>query len=328
MTLASPELPVPSDSRSALRGHTFTAMGTAVTVTVADTPETRRAVQQVTELFARVDRSCTRFDPSSDLMRANRQPSKRHQVSIECAEIIAAAHRAYRATNGIFDPRVLDALVSAGYDRTFADIVSQSSAGGASLPLRAASDTWEPEIDLTSQQVRLGDAPIDLGGIGKGWTVDAASRLLADVTPDFLVNAGGDLAVRGNGAAGDGWTVAVEDPSDPTLSLAILGLRDAACATSSTGRRTWLTPFGRMHHIIDPRTRLPARSGIASVTVIADTATHAETWSKTLLIEGAGNIADRCSTERLAAYWVLDDGTTSFSKVLGEHVMWERTPHG
>ena len=70
----------------------------------------------------------------------------------------------------------------------------------------------------------LGPTPIDLGGIGKGWAVDAAAAVLGGAVTDFLVNAGGDLAVAGDGPGGDGWTVAVEDPRDPTLTLAVLRL--------------------------------------------------------------------------------------------------------
>jgi thiamine biosynthesis lipoprotein len=179
-------------------------------------------------------------------------------------------------------------------------------------------------VDTRRHSLSVGSDPIDLGGIGKGWTVDAAARLLRDDVSAFLINAGGDLAVAGDGPTGDGWTVAVEDPRDPTLTLAVLRLRDLHCATSSTGRRRWMNDGRERHHLIDPRTGEPAAGGIASVTVVSESTVRAETWSKALLIAGSRHIADLCSHRQLAAYWVTDEGRTAHSAQLTPHLTWER----
>jgi thiamine biosynthesis lipoprotein len=256
-------------------------------------------------------------------MRVNGAPDRAHTVSRECAQIVQAAYDAYLETAGLFDPRILEALVGAGYDRTF-DEMPHDVRGRAVAPSTVTRDQWRPDIDPSTGTVTVGPAPIDLGGIGKGWTVDAAARLLADHAPEFLVNAGGDLAVRGGGPAGDGWTVAVEDPSDLTLTIAVLRLDEGSCATSSTGRRKWRSGSQMRHHLIDPRTGQPARRGLQSVTVIAPTTTKAETWSKSLLIAGADAIEPLAELRHLAAYWVLDDNRTFASSAMRPYVVWER----
>ncbi|MGB2839376.1 MAG: FAD:protein FMN transferase [Actinomycetes bacterium] len=315
-----------TDQRAWTR-HTFAAMGTAVTVQLPAGVDVSTLSGQVESLFTRVERSCTRFRQDSDLMRANEDPAAVHQVAPECASIVAAAFDAYAMTGGLFDPRILRDLVSAGYDRSFHDVPAESRASAGRDSSSHAVSTWRPRVDTGRTTIELGPDPIDLGGIGKGWCVDAAAAILATEVPSFLVNAGGDLAVSGDGPDGDGWTAAVEDPSDPTRTLAVLQMWAGSCATSSTGRRRWVRDGEPRHHLIDPRTGRPAAGGLQSVTVIADSTVTAEVWSKSLLITGENAIADVCRTTDIAAYWVTTDGRTAHSPALTRHLMWERDNH-
>ena len=258
-------------------------------------------------------------------MRANADPGNSHEVAPECAAIVGAAHEAYRTTGGLFDPRILDSLLAVGYDRTFAEVATAAAVPSPPRQDAPLHGEWQPTVNMNQTAVTLGPTPIDLGGIGKGWTVDAAAAKLASEVSAFLVNAGGDLAVAGDGPDGDGWTVAVEEPRDSTCTLAVLRLRDGSCATSSTGRRRWIQGDEERHHLIDPRTGGPAAGGLQSVTVIADSTVKAETWSKALLIAGRDQVEHLCQEHQLAAYWVTDAGATVHSAALAPHLVWERT---
>jgi thiamine biosynthesis lipoprotein len=304
--------------------HAFAAMGTVVTVQLPDTADVAGPAGQVESLFTRVERLCTRFSDDSDLMKANADPSAVHDVAPECASIVAAARDAYVLTEGLFDPRILRDLVSVGYDRTFDDVPAESHAAAMSSPPAPAVTAWTPQVDTSRATIQLGPDPIDLGGIGKGWCVDAAAALLAGEVSSFLVNAGGDLAIGGDGPDGDGWTAAVEDPSDPTHTLAVLQIWAGSCATSSTGRRRWVQDGRQRHHLIDPRTGYPSEGKLRSVTVIADSTVTAEVWSKSLLIAGNDVIDSICRDKNLAAYWVDAEGSTGHSTALTRHLLWEQ----
>ena len=182
--------------------HTFAAMGTEVTVQLPAGVGAAALIGEVESLFARVERSCTRFRQDSDLMRANADPAAVHQVAPECASIVAAAYDAYAMTGGLFDPRILRDLVSIGYDRSFDDLTAESHATATNHSTPPDATTWTPRVDTRRATVKLGPDPIDLGGIGKGWCVDASAALLAVEVPSFLVNAGGDLAIWGDGPDG------------------------------------------------------------------------------------------------------------------------------
>jgi thiamine biosynthesis lipoprotein len=112
-----------------------------------------------------------------------------------------------------------------------------------------------------------------------------ADRLCALLGPSSLVNLGGDLRARGE------WPVAIAGTT--------LLLRDQAAATSSVRKRRW----GELHHLIDPRTGLPAATGLEEVSVVTETAFEAEVVAKTALLLGPRSAPAYCATHALA-WWL------------------------
>jgi thiamine biosynthesis lipoprotein len=127
---------------------------------------------------------------------------------------------------------------------------------------------------------------IDLGGMGKGYAVDAAIALLGRGA-NAIVNASGDLYAAGPGPAGEGWLVGVEDPFAPSHDIAVLRVRDAGVATSGTGRKNWRAHGHRYHHLIDPPTGHPSESEVLAITVVAPTATAADVLATSAYLAGA-----------------------------------------
>jgi thiamine biosynthesis lipoprotein len=154
-----------------------------------------------------------------------------------------------------------------------------------------------------------------MGGIGKGlalrWARDRALRRLPP-SAGLLLDAGGDLVGGGEPPAG-GWQVGVEDPAapDPAAAepLVVVTVGQGAIATSSVRVRNWVGPDGSaVHHLVDPRTGDPARTGLIAVTVAATDPAWAEVWSKALFLAGRDGIADEARSRGLAAWWVDDQG--------------------
>src|SRR5205823_3320183 len=130
----------------------------------------------------------------SALMRANADSDRWHPVPRVLWDALAAASDAYHETQGRFDPRVLLALTSMGYDRTlpFGSASVTTSGMGSGPPPPPAELPWLPGLSEDRSQVRIGPVPIDLGGIGKGLTVRWAASLLEGTGTAVLVEAGGD----------------------------------------------------------------------------------------------------------------------------------------
>jgi thiamine biosynthesis lipoprotein len=109
---------------------------------------------------------------------------------------------------------------------------------------------------------------LDPSGVVKGWAVQRAFAAFDGLDgTDVCLSAGGDLVCTARADDSPGWRIGIEDPIDPSRTVAVVPIRDGAIATS-----------GRTHrgaHILDPRTGRPA-TGWASVTVISDELTWAD----------------------------------------------------
>lgn len=309
--------------------HRFQAMASEVTVRVIDPiRDPSDAVMAVEGIFRDIEQSCSRFDDSSDLMRANAHPGEWTQVAPSCFAAIELAYAAYQRTQGAFDPRVLRTLTAMGYDRSLNFAAGDVSTAAGDLPESWAVTTWRPEFDHAASRVRLGGTPIDLGGIGKGYAVRRGIEALAGLGRAALVEAGGDLATYGDGPAREAgetraWRAAVEDPRDSEQPIAVLDVSDAAVATSSIKLRNWRAGGRDVHHLIDPRTGQSAASGLRSVTVVDDDPAWAEVWTKAAFLQGAADIAGFVEGAGLAALWVDDAGTLRSSTSLRDRILWE-----
>ena len=129
----------------------------------------------------------------------------------------------------------------------------------------------------TATILRTPGAALDLGGIAKGYGVDRAAAVLREHgIHRGLVNVGGDLMAMGDAPGGDPWRIGVRDPAHPTRIITTLEVVDRAVATSGDYLR-YLEYDGRRYaHILDARTREPARGGLHSVTVSAERVAEAD----------------------------------------------------
>jgi thiamine biosynthesis lipoprotein len=126
---------------------------------------------------------------------------------------------------------------------------------------------------------------LDLGATAKAFAADRCARLVAEQTgAGILVSLGGDIATAGPGPSA-GWQIRVSDGEDQPETA--IGLPSgSAVATSSTIRRTWTHQGRGAHHILDPRTGLPAEPVWRTVTVAAPTCVTANTLSTAAVVRG------------------------------------------
>lgn len=263
--------------------------GTVEVQAVGAGPE---AVERVRALFAEYEGVLSRFVAESELCALNASAGAAFAASPILFDAVDESLGWACITNGTFDPTVLDDLERAGYDRTFEAI----RAGGAATRVVTKHRSVRParerpwrriELDVARNAITLpAGVRIDLGGIGKGFTVDRAMALLG-AGANAMVNASGDLYASGDGPDGHGWYVGVEDPFDIGRDLCVLNVSERGVATSGTTRRHWTMSDARYHHLIDARGGRPSASELATVTAVALTATHADVLAKTAFLLGA-----------------------------------------
>jgi thiamine biosynthesis lipoprotein len=148
-------------------------------------------------------------------------------------------------------------------------------------------------VDRQASTVRIpSGVELDLGATAKALCADRAAAAAAEVTgTGVLISLGGDIAVAGPAPDG-GWRVRVTDdqagPADApgqTVLIASGGL-----ATSGTAVRHWDRGGGRLHHLVDPATGLPADTCWRTVSVAAGSCVDANIASTAAVILGSAAI--------------------------------------
>jgi FAD:protein FMN transferase len=267
------------------------AMGTQVRVIAftnarADDKVVREAIQKAVERIRQLEDVMTTWR-ASELQNVNEHAGDWVTVGPDSLDVLKKSVWAGKMSKGTFDI-------------TFASMNGLWKFGDAAeekpkLPSKAALekakkliDYRKIEIDESQKRVKIGTGQhIDVGGIAKGYAVDAAARVLraAGVT-DFLVQAGGDLLGSGRKPDGSPWVSGIRDPRGPEDSFfATIELTDHAFSTAGDYARAFIVDGKRYHHIIDPRTGYPA-TACRSVTIWAGDAFTADAVDDAVFILG------------------------------------------
>lgn len=300
------------------RSH-FRAMGTTISFLVpAD--DLQRGDEIVRALFADWEQTLSRFLPESGLSQLNRLAGNPVIVDELLFTVLSRALAAARATGGLYDPTLLNQLMQSGYDRTFDDLPAELPASGYQP---SPGGKWR-DIEI-NQALRLVTLPpgvgVDFGGIAKGMAVDAAlKQLRLEGIQTALVNAGGDLVVQGVPALEQQWPIEVQGK---TCSW-VIPLKRGALATSGVARRHWRQGTQVRHHLLDPRTGLPAESGLWSVSVAAALCEQAEVAAKVAFLLGEEQGSEFLCRYDLAGLFVREDGNwTAVGSWPGEAMLQE-----
>ncbi len=285
--------PLPSASASVAPRRvvtgSYTAMGTAVDLKVwTDRPEAtaRAAMNDAHAEIKRLEKMMTTWDESSEVARVNAAAGGEPVVvSDELLDVLEGARVIHDASEGVFDISFYGLKGLWRFDQDAVEEIPSDAAIAARLPLVNGKLVGIDRAKKTVHLPKKGMA-INLGGIAKGYAVDKAAAVLAkNGFTDVVVQAGGDLLVRGRKGQ-DPWRVGIRDPRGPAGDwFAVAAITDAAFSTAGDYERYWMKDGKRYHHILDPRTGKPA-DACRSVTVFAKDALTADEYDDAIFILG------------------------------------------
>lgn len=179
------------------------------------------------------------------------------------------------------------------------------------------------------EQVRLSEGTLtlpagmqlDLGAVGKGVACDRVSAYLhsrPQVT-GAVVAVGGSVVTYGKKPDNSPWKVAVMHPREEGNYLGVLTLTgEHYISTSGDYERYVMVDGVRYHHILDPSTGYPARSGLCSVTIVCDSGLQADALSTACFVLGAERglaLAEKYGAEAL---FVDEDGVLYMTEGMKE----------
>jgi thiamine biosynthesis lipoprotein len=280
------------------RGHAFTsvAMDTGITIQVVThkrREDVEADVQHALAWFDLVERSCSRFDPASEVLQLLQRIDEPVTVSTLLFEAVAFALDLAELSGGAFDPTIGAHMEHLGFltnYRTGEIVANHVSSDGVSFR--------NVELDRRQRSITL-RRPIvlDLNAVAKGLAIDLAAQELREYA-DVCVEAGGDLYVRGRNTADQPWRVGIQHPRAEGL-LDTLSVRDSAVCTSGD--------YERRGHLVDARSHT-APTDLASVTVVAPTAMAADGLSTAAMLLGCDRGRQLLQQQGVGGLLVAPDG--------------------
>ena len=249
------------------------------------------------------------FDPGSEISLINRHAGEKAvTVSDDTFRIIELAQQYHRDTFGTYDITaglLYEIWKKALSEQKLPDL--DNIRGIAQKHADTVKDSRTIELDAGRSAVRLRKgAALDLGGIAKGYAANAVRNMFIDAGINHaMINLGGSVTVIGNGH-----NVGIRNPFSPdTGIIGHIQLSDRSMVTSGTYEQYFIQNGNCFHHVIDPRTGLPADSGLVSATLIGNDPTALDAYATAVLILGAEQGLPFLLNKEMDAVMITNEGS-------------------
>ncbi len=315
-------------AQDAYRQQLF-AFGTLIEITLYGVEEKRaqQAVQAVDAMYQRQHRDWHAWQRGL-LMDLNQAMAAGKSIRTDPSiiQLIQLGQGFERSSGGLFNPAIGNLLMLWGFQQDDAAQGPPPSGENIQRWLDSAPSSLQLHVD---GQLVCSDNPavrLDFGGFAKGYSVGKAVEMLQQRGIDnLIVNAGGDLCVRGK--RGDRpWRIGIRQPGSNGI-LASIEMEGPGCIFTSGDYERFFEYNGRRyHHILDPRSGYPADK-TTSVTVVARDPTLADAAATALFVAGPDHWQEIASHMDIQDVLLLDERNVAWlTPALAERVHFEQQP--
>ena len=274
------------------------SMGTVFEITayVSDKYKADKAFNDVFKEINRLDYLMSNYKEESELSKVNKYAaSEPTDCDNELAYVIEQSLRYSDITDGAFDITVGPLMKKWGFFKEQGKIPGKEELESVLKSVSYKNIIIEEKIKKSlfrdpgvakTVSFRNSGTQIDLGGIGKGYAVDMAIRVLqGNRIHSALINFAGNIYAYGTPPGKDSWVIGLQHPRKSERLLGSFEIKDKAVSTSGDYEKFFTIDGERYSHIIDPRTGYPVK-GIVSVTIVTDNATRADALSTGVFVLG------------------------------------------
>jgi thiamine biosynthesis lipoprotein len=272
--------------------QTNIALGSSITLTiVADEQAEKKINQLFTELWRAIfvfEKQFSRFLPNSELSQFNQKAGTQQPVTPEFHELLTEAKRLSEATVGLFNPFILPALQRAGYKKSV--VPGYENDFQYDYSKLHVAEPKDLKIGDTWASIPHGTA-IDMGGCGKGYLADQLAKMVKqEKVLGYWLSLGGDVVGSGYDEHGKPFAVEIRDSPDESAAaqweVRTVG-KEFAVATSGTNIRKGVHEGKAWHHILDPRTQLPAETDLTTASIYGTSGVEADVLASSAIILGS-----------------------------------------
>ena len=312
-----------------VRSSQLFAFGTLVELTFYGVSEqqAREAAQRVDAMYQRQHRDWHAWQ-RGHLQDLNEAIAENRAIRTDPSilELIQLGQHLERISHGLFNPAIGNLLNIWGFQKDEAAQGPPPSAQSIQRWLSTSPSTLDLQLEGLMVRSVNPAVRLDFGGFAKGYSVGAATQLIKKQgINDFIVNAGGDLCVRGKHGQRP-WRIGIRDPRDGGV-LARIELTGAACAfTSGDDQRYFKFGDKHYHHILDPGTGYPAQR-TRSVTVVDADPVLADAAATALFVAGPARWKEIARSMGVDDVLLLDDADVAYvTPDLARQLTYARKP--
>ena len=246
----------------------------------------RSLKEEIMEALQRFDQSLNPFKESSIIGKVNNNiPVTLDSMFIK---VFNKSMEISRKTDGKFDITASPFINAWGFGFNEMDNVTQEKI-----------DSMKPFVGFEKIRIEDGvivkDDPrvhINTSAISKGYSCDIVAYLFQDLgIKNYMVEIGGEIAMKGVNEKGSCWRIGIDKPSDDSTAMQrelqiILSICDKAVATSGNYRNYYMKDGIKYSHTIDPQTGYPSEQDILGATIIAEDCMTADAYATAFMAMG------------------------------------------
>ena len=249
--------------------------------------EYKRSVkEEIMEALKLFDESLNPFNENSIIGKVNNNvPVK---LDTLFTQVFEKSMEVSRKTDGKFDITASPFINAWGFGFKDMDNVTKEKI-----------DSMKPFVGFEKIRIENGvvvkDDPriqINTSAIAKGYSCDVVANVLQKFgIKNYMVEIGGEIAMRGKNDKGNCWRIGIDKPTDDSSAMqrelqTILSICDKAVATSGNYRNYYVKDGVKYSHTIDPQSGYPSEEDILGATVIADDCMTADAYATAFMAMG------------------------------------------
>lgn len=134
---------------------------------------------------------------------------------------------------------------------------------------------------------------LNCSAIAKGYACDVIARLLErEGINNYMVEIGGEVAMKGVNQNGNCWRIGINKPEDDSTGIkndieeVVQLCKKGGVATSGNYRNYYVKDGKKYAHTIDPRTGYPSEQSILSATIVAQDCITADAYATAFMAMG------------------------------------------
>ncbi|MFZ1290643.1 MAG: FAD:protein FMN transferase [Melioribacteraceae bacterium] len=261
------------------------------------------AAQAAQNVFMEIDNlenKFSRFRTNTDISKINNSKvGEEIKLSFETFECIWIAKKIYELSNGLFDittGNVIDRWKNKLQNKEFSS--SEFLSYGISNFILDESNF---SIKILNKNISF-----DLGGIGKGYAVDLAAKLLSEWDIENALIHGGGSSVKTIGRSNNlnGWLITISNPNNNAQTIAEILLQNSSL--SGSGKQ-------KNNHIINPKTLNPNTERTAAW-VMTESAAISDAMSTAFMLMSENEISEVCSKGDFISGMIILKDTSELTK--------------